>query len=86
MGKPIYPIYSQPSDAFLVRLTREQDPQWVVTGLEFVQWSRDRFSAKWVQGKKGVRYTAEMEVGGSEPTLAAIEDRVIKALKRDGTV
>ena len=86
MAKPLYPIFSQPSDAFMARLKKEQDPQWVVTGLEFVQWGKAMFGAKWVQGQKGVRRTMEVELGGKEPTLEAIEERVINALKRDGTV
>jgi hypothetical protein len=86
MPTPLYPIYSQPTDAFMARLKKEQDPQWVVTGLEFVQWGKNLFGAKWEQGQKGRRFTAEMELGGKEPTLAAIEERVINALKRGGTI
>jgi len=86
MPTPIYPIYSQPSAAFMARLKREQDPQWIVTGLEFVQYGRALFGAKWEQGQKGNRFTMEMELGGKEPSLAAIEERVTKALKRDGTI
>lgn len=86
MATPKYPIYSQPSTAFMVRLKREQDPEWIVTCLEFVQWGKGLFGAKWEHSAKGHKYKMEMNLGGKEPTLAAIEERVINAVKRDGRI
>lgn len=81
-----YPNYIKPSTAFLVRLEKEQDPQWVVTFLEFIQWSQKRFSAKWMQGAAGMSFAIEMNVGGKEETLGQIENRIVRALKPDGKI
>lgn len=82
--KTSYPIYMAPTEAFLATLAKQQDPEWEVTGLEFIQWGKHRFSARWNWGRKGQRFTTEMSLGGAEPTLQAIENRVLKALEPEG--
>lgn len=81
-----YPIYLAPTDAFKATLAKQQDPEYVVTDLEFVQWAKRRFSARWKLAKKGERFSVEMSLGGAEPTLQDIENRVLKALKPGGTL
>jgi hypothetical protein len=83
---PKYPKYTTPSEAFLQRLKKTLDPRVLVTELQFVQWSSKRFSATWRHGEVGKTFTAEMSLGGAEPTLEAIEQRVIKFVSYDPTV
>lgn len=81
-----YPIHLKPRPEFVKRMKAEADPEWVVSDMEFVQWTKNRWSARWRWGRKEERFTSEFELGGAEPTLEAIEARVIKALKPDGTL
>lgn len=86
MTRKTYPIYMAPTEAFKATLAKQQDPEYVVTDLEFVQWAKKRFSARWQWTKKGERFSVEMSIGGAEPTLQDIENRVLKALKPGGTL
>lgn len=61
-------------------------PDSTVTGIDYQdvkRWATNRFSARWNWGKKGVAFTTEMSLGGAEPTLQDIENRVLSALKPD---
>lgn len=84
--KPKYPIYMAPSVEFMERLEKVQDPAYIVTKLEFVQWTAKRFSVQFRIGKVGEKFNAEMSIGGAEPSLEAIEKRVFEALKVDVTL
>lgn len=86
MTRAKYPIYTKPSTGFMRRLKRVLAADDIVTGLEFVQWTKARFSAQWRYGKVGKTFTAEMSLGGAEPSLDAIEKRLLGFLKEDKTL
>lgn len=84
MSKAKYPIVHAPSAAFMERLAAVQDPEFVVTELEFRQWAKHgRWSAEFRLGQQGNSFTMEIVLGGAEPTLDAIERRVLKWLKKE---
>ena len=76
-----YPIEVKASPGFREQLRKEADPDWVVNDLRFLQWAEHRFSAQWQWGKVGDRFTTEMSMGGAEPSLEAIEHRVLDFLR-----
>lgn len=86
MTKAKYPIDHAPSAEFLERLKAVQDPDYIVTDLKLIQLYRNMWKAQWMQGMTGKRFKMEMNVGGHETTLAAIEERVLRALKVDGVI
>lgn len=81
MRRSKYPIYVNASPGFRERLRTEGDPDWIIKDLKFLQWGKARFSAQWKMGREGERFTVEMTLGGAEPTLSAIEARLLHFLK-----
>lgn len=82
---PKKPIHLAPRVAFKKRLKAEIDPQLIIKELRFVQYSKTAFTAEFKQGRKGRTHSPEMQIGPMV-SLAAIEERVIKALKIGGTL
>jgi hypothetical protein len=82
--RTIYPIHMAPTEAFMSTLEKQKDPVHIVEGLEFIQWMKNRFKARWMWGQMGKPLRMEMNLGRDETTLQEIEDRVLKALKPDG--
>jgi hypothetical protein len=86
MSKAKYPIIHQPTPAFLATLEKQKDPQWVITQMRFKQIGPANWVALFSWGEQGKKFTMETELGGKEPTLHAIEERVLRALKPGGTL
>lgn len=86
MTKAKYPIHHKPTAAFKKRFAQTLDQEFVVTDLEFIQWTSKRWAANWNLRKKGETFTAEFSLGGAEPSLEAIEGRLIKFFKPEKVV
>lgn len=77
----------EPSVSFIERLNKEISPDWIVSDLTFIEFGKNRFGAKWNHASKSKPFKMEMSLGGiNEKTLTQIEDRVIEALKPNGTL
>ncbi len=79
-----YPIYMAPTAVFMATLQKQKDLSLTITNMEFIEDSGNRFTAKFTVQVAGKKLKQDVAITRPFPSLAAIEDYVLNALKPEG--
>jgi hypothetical protein len=84
MASKNYPQYYEPTGDFMKRLAAKQDPDLVITDMQFVERWKGCYGATFSVRVKGERLIQDVTVGKQFYSEAALEDYLLNALAPEG--